>query len=250
MDVAIIGALIIGLCLGMLGSGGSIMTVPVLVFILQQPEKQAIAESLAIVGLIAMMASLPYAVRSQIHWRSVIFFGLPGMIGASAGGCGAYFVSSKVQMLIFAGLMFAVAGMMLFGPASFERKIPYKQPAWLVMLEGFLMGCFTGCIGIGGGFLIVPALVILMGLTMQEAIGTSLFIVMMNAVAGFSLQLAALEALKIKVDWHVIAFFSFAGILGSFAGGFLGKKMSQLLLRRIFGLSVLTLAISILYILI
>lgn len=246
MILALLAALVIGISLGLLGSGGSILTTPILVFILQRPEKEAIAESLAIVGAIALAGAIRYALLRQIQWRSVLLFGLPGMVGAGIGGCGSYYLDGTTQLLIFGGIMVIVAILMLFGPSSFDQLTPVYQPFWLIILEGFLLGCLTGLIGIGGGFLIVPALVILRRLSMSFAIGTSLVIIVMNSLTGFLEQLFALNALQLHVDWRVIMIISIAGVIGSFAGSSIGKRLSQIYLRKIFGMNTLAMGIYIL----
>lgn len=247
MILALLSALIVGISLGLLGSGGSICTVPVLVFILQRPEKVAIAESLAIVGSIAVVAAIPYILRTQVHWRSVLLFGLPGVGGAYFGGYESYYISGFIQLTIFALIMIVVAGIMLFGSPPVNQPTPYQQPPLLTILEGFLLGCMTGCIGVGGGFLIVPALVILNHLSMSFAIGTSLIIITMNAFTGFFRQLVVLDALQLNVDWRVIVVISIVGILGSLAGSSIGKNISQIYLRKIFGLNALAMGMYILF---
>ncbi len=246
MILALLGALAIGLSLGLLGSGGSILTVPVLVFILHTPEKPAFAESLAIVGCIALMGSIPYVWRKQVHWNSVLFFGLPGMLGAYLGGQGSYYISGSIQLMIFACVMLLVATMMLFGPSSFDKWTPSRQAIWLTILEGFLVGGLACLIGIGGGFLIVPALVILTNLSMPLAIGTSLIIIAMNSFTGFIEQLTMLNSLKLDISWKIIGIISIIGILGSFAGSWIGKKVPQIYLRKVFGLSILAMSFYIL----
>ena len=105
MGLAILAALLIGLCLGLFGSGGSILTVPVLVFILERPEKSAIAEGLAIVGIVASVGSLPYFWRQEISWKSVLFFGVPGMVGAFVGALTSSYLTGKIQLILFACIM-------------------------------------------------------------------------------------------------------------------------------------------------
>jgi uncharacterized membrane protein YfcA len=244
--LAIFGALAIGISLGLLGSGGSILTVPVLIFLLNRPEKPAFAESLAIVGCVALVGSIPYILRHQVHWNSILFFGLPGMLGAYIGGHGSYYISGPIQLTIFACIMLIVAVTMIFGPSSFEKWIPSKQPIWLTILEGFLVGGLACLIGIGGGFLIVPALVILTNLSMSLAIGTSLIIITMNSLVGFIEQLMVLNALNLSISWKIIGIISITGIVGSFAGSWIGKRVPQIYLRKIFGLSILVLGFYIL----
>lgn len=239
MIIALLGALVIGVSLGLLGSGGSIITVPILVFILQRPEKLAISESLAIVGSIALIGALPYILRHEVKWKSVLFFGLPGMFGACLGGCGSYFISGTIQLMIFAFVMIVVATIMLSSQSIIDKMTCDRQSIALTILEGFLVGCLTGFIGIGGGFLIVPSLVILGNLSMPFAIGTSLVIIAMNAITGFVQQLFILSILDLSVDWNIIAIVSIAGVLGSISGSLISKQVPQMYLRKAFGLSVL-----------
>lgn len=237
--LAIFGALIIGMSLGLLGSGGSLLTVPVLIFIMNQPEKLAIAESLAIVGSIAFIGSLPYAIRAQIHWKSVLFFGLPGMLGSYLGACGSYYISDTIQLILFALMMFLVSGVMIFGPTTFEKFITMQYSIWRIVLEGFIIGCLTGLLGVGGGFLIVPALILFSHMSMFFAIGTSLVIITMNSFIGFIEQLIILRALQMEVNWEIIGIIALVGSLGSFSGSFIAKRFSQFRLRQGFGISVL-----------
>lgn len=238
MILALFGALIIGISLGLLGSGGSILTVPVLVYVLHHPEKMAIAESLAIVGIIAFFAAIPYGFRSQIHWKSVFLFGLPGMFGAYAGACGSHYVSASVQLILFACAMFVVAGLMVFGPVAFATKKTSDSSNLIIITEGFLVGCLTGLIGCGGGFIIVPALVFLFNLPMTLAIGTSLVIIALNSFSGFAKHLIELNGMRVQMDWNTILILALAGIVGSFAGKLIAGNFSQERLRQIFGVSV------------
>lgn len=239
MTLALLGALLIGTCLGLLGSGGSIITVPILIFVMERPEKLAIAESLAIVGSVALVGAIPYMLRSQVDWKIVLYFGLPGMIGASLGGCCSYFISGAFQLTLFAFLMLVVSGIMLLDQSLFEKMIIPHQSVKLIILEGLLVGSVTGFIGVGGGFLLVPSLIILCSVSMPFAVGTSLVIIAMNAFTGFFNQLMILGVLHLSVDWTIIAIFSIVGMLGSLSGSWLTNRIPQLYLRKIFGLSVL-----------
>ncbi len=149
---ALFGALVIGISLGLLGAGGSILTLPVLVFMLHRPEKLAIAESLLIVGLISLVGAIPYGARREIHWRSVLYFGLPGMFGAYLGASFSIYLNSSVQLTLFALMMFGVAWFMLFGPLSIHGIISSGNSNWSLAACGISVGCITGLIGIGGGF--------------------------------------------------------------------------------------------------
>lgn len=247
MLLALLGALVIGISLGLLGAGGSMLTLPILIFILQRPEKLAIAESLAIVACIACVGALPYALRAQIHWKSVLCFGIPGMLGAYLGAYGSHQLSSGVQLMIFSFLLLFVAVMMIFDYPSFEHKPVLSHSIGLIALEGFGIGCITGSLGVGGGFLIVPCLVLFNNLSMLLAVGTSLAIITLNALTGFIEQLLTLQALHMQVSWETIGVISIAGILGCLGGSLISKKISPMHLRRGFGLSVLLIGIYIMW---
>lgn len=246
MLLAFLGALAIGISLGLLGSGGSILTMPVLLFFLHRPDKLAVAESLAIVGGVALVGALPYAWRGQVHLRSVFYFGLTGMLGAYLGALASRFVSGEAQVTAFGLIMLVAAGMMLFGPKLTGEVEREPHPIWRIMADGFLVGSLTGFLGVGGGFLIVPALVLLGSLSMHLAVGTSLVIIAMNAFTGFVEQLAGVKALQMDVSWPTIALVAIVGICGSLFGGHIGSKLSQTTLRNIFALFIALIGICML----
>ena len=242
MFLALLGALAIGITLGLIGSGGTVMTIPILVFLLQRPEKLAIAESLAIVGSIAGMGALPYLFRGEIDWKSVWLFGVPGMIGACIGGCGSYFLSGGVQLTVLGVIMLVIAWIMLFNQSLFKRsgsegEISQNQSSFVIMLKGFLVGCLTGLVGIGGGFIIVPSLMLLFHLSISVAIGTSLVIIAMNAGVGFFNQYFILKFLQLSVDWQTIMIISIIGMIGSLSAAMINRWISPIHLRKVFGLS-------------
>ena len=152
-----------GLSLGLMGSGGSILTVPVLIYLVGEQEKVAIAESLGIVGSISLAGFVPYAFKKQVHWRSVILFGIPGMAGTYGGAMIAGYVSGTFQLLLFAGVMVVAAVMMFRDKKQLQESgdIDIQHAWWKIVLEGLAVGILTGLVGVGGGFLIVPALVLL-----------------------------------------------------------------------------------------
>jgi uncharacterized membrane protein YfcA len=246
MLLALLGALIVGISLGVLGSGGSILTVPVLVFVLHRPEKLAIAESLFIVGMIALIGAIPYAKRGQIHWISVLFFGLSGMAGSYVGACCSYYLSGAVQLTLFAFVMLIVALVMLMNPLPIEKNSLAERSHWMMIGQGFFVGGLTGLIGVGGGFLLVPALVLLRRLPLSISIGTSLVIIAFNAFIGFGRQFMLLDALQSQLSWHTLIYFSIIGVSGSLIGGFITKKISQNRLKQVFGMGILLIGICIL----
>lgn len=240
----VLGASLIGLTLGLLGSGGSILTVPILVYLLKHPDKISIAESLAIVGGIALVGASINAKTRNIDWRSVIWFGLPGMAGTYVGAALAGLVSGSVQLAVFGGVMLAAAWRMAMPRTNTtSHRIeqtelpdanPHQRAAWKIAVNGVLVGCLTGFVGVGGGFIIVPALVLLGGLPMQLAVGTSLVIIAMNAASGLWKYTLVLGSLDQHVDWSIIAIFIAIGGVGSFVGSTVGKRLNQQLLRRLF----------------
>jgi len=233
MLLALLGALAIGLSLGLLGSGGSILTVPVLHYLLGQPEKLAIGGSLLVVGLIAATASLPYATHRQVDWRSVAWFGLPGMAGAWLGATLAHWVPGPVQLALFACVMLIAAWRMLRG--GVVEHAGHAPSRVVVVAGGVGVGALSGLVGVGGGFLIVPALVLLAGVPMASAVGTSLAIIALNAFTGFVKYLDVLEGQSLELDWATLLAIAAVGFVGSYVGNRLGRRLPQAMLRRLFG---------------
>ncbi len=254
MIYALLGALAVGVSLGLLGSGGSILTVPVLVYLLGRPEKAAIAASLAIVGGIAAAGAALHARRGAVRWNSAILFGLPGMIGSFLGAFGSKYVSGAVQLTIFAGVMLVAATLMVRGVGIASRvPAPGTEPrrglraAALTVAAGLAVGALTGFVGVGGGFLIVPAMVLLMQLPMGHAVGTSLAVIVMNCAVGFVKHQRVLPTLGIETDWTTIGLFIAVGAAGTFAGSAIAGRLKQTTLRKTFGLFLLAMAAFVLY---
>ena len=247
MLYALLGAVAIGLVLGLLGSGGSILTVPVLVYLAGQPDKVAIAESLAIVGAIAAVGAVPYARQKLVDWHSVLYFGVPGIVGTYGGAALAKWIPGAVQLALFAVVMILAAGLMFRGrkevPEGEERE---RQPLWLIGIEGLLVGVLTGLVGVGGGFLIVPALVLLGGLSMRLAVGTSLLIIAAKSAAGFFKYTDVLAETGQHVDWQLIGLFAAIGIAGSFVGNALSQRVPQGQLKRGFAVFLVVMGVFIL----
>lgn len=239
-----IGAALIGLSLGLLGSGGSILTVPVLVYLFGQDEKLAIAGSLAIVGTIALAGGLGYLKARLIDWKTVMLFGFPGMIGTYLGAWIAAYIPGIVQLVLFAFVMIAAAWMMRkpgLSTSTGDRQL------FKIVIDGLIVGIITGIVGVGGGFLIVPALVLLGGLNMRNAVATSLIIIAMKSYSGFYKYLDVLSQQNLQLDWHTIGLVSFIGIIGTFAGNYLCNKIPQTQLKKYFAYFLLVMAIFILY---
>jgi uncharacterized protein len=268
--LALLGALAIGLTLGLLGSGGSILTVPVLVYLVGVPEKAAIAESLAIVGLIAGGGVIPFIVRGLVSWSTVLLFSLPGMVGAYMGALAATRISARVQLILFAVLMLSAAGLMLRRSVAHADSAPHrptspgpvspglataastfnplhKQEFETVIVQGFGIGVLTGLVGVGGGFLIVPALVLLVHLPMHMAVGTSLATITLNSAAGFYKHAQVLPSLHLQLDWHIITLFAALGVVGSLTGSAIARYVPHDRLRRMFGVFLVIMAAFLLW---
>jgi uncharacterized protein len=239
------GAIAIGISLGLLGSGGSILTVPVLVYLLGQDEKVAIAGSLFIVGSIALAGSLQFVRAGFISWRTVAIFGLPGMAGTWLGAAIAAYVSGLTQLALFAVVMLLASYLML-RPIRLTDAEPVPRALWKIAGDGLVVGVITGLVGVGGGFLIVPALVLLGGLSMHHAVATSLVIIALKSYSGFYKYLDVLEQQGLSLDWPVLGLVTVLGIAGSFVGSRLAKRVHQDRLKRWFGYFLIVMGIYIL----
>ena len=231
MILAWLGAAFVGLSLGLLGSGGSILTVPILLYLADQHGKVAIAESLAIVGTIALAGGIPPAFKRLTRWSYVLLFGLPGMAGSYVGAVLARFIPVAVQLVLFAAIMLT-AGILMLRPRQASSE--GDKAWWMVGGYGLGVGIITGLVGVGGGFLIVPALTFLGGLPIHHAIATSLWIIALNAGMGFFKYLNVLHHLGLQLHGNIILVFSLIGIAGSFAGHTIGARIPQVVLRRYF----------------
>lgn len=239
----LLGAIIVGLSLGLLGSGGSILCVPVLVYLAGLPEKAAIVSSLAIVGAIALVGAFDNMRHGTVSTRLVLWFGVPGMAGTWLGAQASAWVPGSVQLLVFA-LVMALAAIFMLRSSWEAENTRQAAPAKLVM-SGIPVGAMTGFVGVGGGFLIVPALVFFGGMAMQNAIGTSLAIIALNAAAGFTGHYLLFEESGLELDAVLIGIFIVVGVIGSLLGGHLGRKLPQQVLRRVFAVALILIAVFI-----
>ncbi|RXJ71720.1 permease [Veronia nyctiphanis] len=200
----VLAGLIIGLTLGLLGAGGAILTVPVMVFVVGMPDKEAIASALFIVGTISALLSVKNVITGVISWRYVLWFGLPGVFGAYVGALAGSEVSAAIQMALFSALMLVAGMRMLLGISGTEGPAIETGMLRLVVV-GSITGVLTGFVGVGGGFIIVPALVLLAGVTMSQAVVTSLVIITLNAYTGFFAYMNAFTKNDSVLNWEVIA---------------------------------------------
>jgi hypothetical protein len=231
--LGIVLSLLIGLSLGLLGGGGSILTVPILVYVLHLEPKPAIATSLVVVGLTSAAAMVPHARAGRVDVRIGATFGVASMAGAFAGGRLAHFLPSKGLLLAFAVMMLVTGLAMMRGRK--EAAAEPKGTAWgRVLAIGVAVGLLTGVIGAGGGFVIVPALALLCGLPMPRAVATSLFVIAINSLAGFAGYIGT-----VQIDFRLAAVVTGVAIVGSVLGATLAGRVKQATLRRSFAWLVL-----------
>jgi uncharacterized membrane protein YfcA len=223
---------LIGVSLGLLGGGGSILAVPVLVYVARVDVHAAIGMSLAVVGMTALVGGLVHARAGRVDLRAAALFGGAGMLGAPLGAQATHAVAPRVLLLLFAALMLAVGGLMLRGKAGARSGTPRPHPV-AVPAAGFGVGLLTGFLGVGGGFLIVPALTLLAGLPIHTAIGTSLLVIASNSAAGVLGHLRQGE-MPLRLTAAVTA----SAALGALAGVRLASSLDPARLRRAFAVFV------------
>lgn len=236
--IALALAAAIGLALGLLGGGGSVLTVPVLVSVVGIAPGQAIATSLLIVGVASATGALAHARRGRVDLRVGLAFGLTGMVGAFAGGSVARLVPGALLLALFALLMLATGVAMLRRPAAIEPAAARPRAPSTIAVIGATVGFVTGLVGAGGGFVIVPSLVLFAGLPMAQAVGTSLLVISMSALAGFVGHLG-----HVSLDLAKTLPFAGVVVVGSLLGTMLASRVPQAALRRAFAWLVIALAV-------
>lgn len=237
-------AALIGLSLGLLGGGGSILTVPIFVYVLGFGAKEAIAMSLAVVGAVSLFGAMGHWKAGNVNLRVAGIFGVVAMMGTYLGARLAVFFSGAAQLALFAVVML-VAAWFMFRPKRVDPDPagdPKEMPLGLIVIEGIAVGVLTGLVGVGGGFLIVPALVLLGKIPMKQAVGTSLLVISMKSAAGFAGYLG-----QVQIDWAFMGLFSAVAIAGILLGTYLVRYVPQHALQRAFAMFLVVMGGFILY---
>jgi uncharacterized membrane protein YfcA len=235
-------AVLVGVSLGLLGGGGSILTVPLLAYVAGMDAKQAITASLLVVGVTSAVGAISHARAGRVQWRTGLIFGAAGMAGAYAGGLLARFIPGTVLLIGFAVIMLITAIAMLRGrrdisDISDAADGAHRMPVIKIVLQGLMVGVVTGLVGAGGGFLVVPALAVLGGLPMPIAVGTSLVVIAMNSFAGMAGHLAS-----VQINWAIAGAVTAAALVGGLIGARLTAMVNPDALRKGFGWFVLTMS--------
>lgn len=237
IGLTLVLAVVVGITLGVLGGGGSILTVPLLAYVAGMDAKQAIAASLLVVGVTSAVGAISHARAGRVQWRVGLIFGVAGMAGAYLGGLLSRFIPGTVLLIGFALMMVATAVAMLRGRKATEnaeadgsRQLPVPK----ILAEGLVVGLVTGLVGAGGGFLVVPALVLLGGLSMPAAVGTSLVVIAMKSFAGLAGYLST-----VQIDWTLALMVTAAAVVGGLLGARLTALIKPDVLRKGFGWFVL-----------
>jgi uncharacterized protein len=225
--LALVFAVAIGITLGSMGSGGSILTLPVLVYVAGVEPSNAVAMSLAIVGVASAAGAVLHQSQGNFHRRAFVLLGATGIAGAYLGTAFTRLVAPSTLMLVFAGLMVLVGGLMLRGGT--DRLSPGSCRAIRCAAIGAVVGIVTGFLGVGGGFLIVPALVLFAGLDVKHALGTSLAIIALNSMSALFGQMRYAD-----VNWTLTAFFTAASLLGMIIGIAVVRHLASSVLNRAF----------------
>ncbi len=240
-------AALIGLSLGLMGGGGSILTVPIFVYVLGFDPKLAIAMSLPVVGITSLVGAFGHWRAGNVRLGTALLFGAIAMVGAFAGARLAVFVSGVFQLSLLAVVMVAAAvSMFRSARRSGTNAIPEHDersmslPLLIPVALG--VGVLTGLVGIGGGFLVVPALVLLGRVPMKKAVGTSLLVIAMNSASGFAGYLGT-----VQVPWGFMAGFTAVAIAGILGGTALVRFVSQRALKQAFAVFLLVMGTFILY---
>lgn len=246
-----LGAVGIGLVLGMMGGGGSILSIPILVYLFNLDPVTASAYSLFIVGITSLVGVIPKYKQHLVDLRRGLWFGIPSIISIFSTRRwiipaipdqlmdSPVLITKRMLLLGTFGLLMILAAFPMIRQRTREGD-GKKDHVALLVLEGLLIGSLTGLVGAGGGFLIIPALIFLTGLKFKSAVGTSLFIIALNSLLGFTG-----DVINLKIDWMFLLSITAMAVFGILLGNRMSGMVSGTMLRRLFGLFTLTMGLFI-----
>lgn len=260
MDVFELGgyslAVLVGISLGLIGSGGSILSVPILVYIMAVNPIAATAYSLFIVGTSALVGGIKKALNKEVNFKTVLVFGIPSIVAVFLTrsylvpnipellfSAGTFQVTKPIAIMVLFAIVMIMSALKMIQVSSVQSEEPtaIKNKYLKIVSQGLIIGVIAGTVGAGGGFLIIPALVVLVRMPMKIAIGTSLFIVALQSLIGFAGDLLQNDAM----DWNLLLLFTLCSVIGIFIGAYLSKKVSGDKLKKGFGWFVLVMGVYI-----
>jgi uncharacterized membrane protein YfcA len=255
--VGYILAVLVGVSLGLIGSGGSILTVPILVYIMGVNPVLATAYSLFIVGSTALVGGVQNAFQKKVDFKTVLIFGIPSIAAVYATrmwlvpvipqelfSIGSLLITKPIALMVLFAVVMILASVSMIRPGKkkeIDENAPMSYNYPMILLEGTIVGILTGLVGAGGGFLIIPALVLLARMPMKLAVGTSLFIIAVKSLIGFIGDLQGNQV----IDWKLLGGFTAFAVAGIFIGILLSKKIPGSKLKKAFGWFVLVMGIYI-----
>ena len=248
-------AVFVGMTLGMLGSGGSILSVPILVYVMGIEPTLATAYSLFVIGTTSLVGGIHKAKQSLVDFNKVVLFGIPAVISVFITRkvlvpkipeiifwSAEFTLSKSILIMVVFAIVMIFASVRMIKPLK-EKKVSDNEKLNYIkiVLLGICIGLISGFVGAGGGFLIVPTLLFFANTSMKKAVGTSLFIVALQSLIGFTGDIMSDQI----IDWKLLQFFTFASVFGIFIGNFISKKVAEDKLKTGFGGFVLTMGIYI-----
>ncbi len=254
--IGYVASIIMGLTLGLIGGGGSILTVPILVYLFDVDPVLSTAYSLFIVGLTSAVGSFNHFKSGNIHLKTALVFGVPSIaavytvrkfvmpiIPDPVFSMGSTEVSKSMAVLVLFAILMLLASFTMIRKSSLKEKEEIQYNYLLIFLEGIVVGGITGLVGAGGGFLIIPALVLLAGLPMKQAVGTSLVIIALKSLIGFTGDLGG----DLAIDYQFMILFSLFAMVGILIGSYLTRYVSNDKLKPAFGWFVMVMGVYILF---
>jgi uncharacterized protein len=252
-----IASLGIGLSLGLIGAGGSILTIPVFVYILKKDPVSSSVYSMFVVGISSMAGSIQSIFNRLVDFKAALAFGIPSVMGVFIArrtifpvipdelfSIGSFTLTKSMLLMLCLSLLMVLAGRRMLKPSIRTDRFAQgtKQVTISLLLRGLFVGLVTGLLGIGGGFLIVPALYLLVNLPVKKAIGTALLIIAINSLFSFLNSYASTE-----IEWHLLFKFSMGAVLGIIIGTKLSRKIPGDYLKKVFGWVILSMSFYIVY---